>query len=149
MVAIELEDIIGPCLITIAGSFQMLQFTKAVGRARRKFKVSPPATTGDEGFVRVYRAHQNCSEQYPVFLGGMWACSLLTHQGVGVVLGIIYLIGRKKYFDAYSEKTSARLRPFFVAMYSLAGMLVAGSLGLANFALVKMTGKGFKKMILG
>ncbi|XP_065059833.1 microsomal glutathione S-transferase 2-like [Rhopilema esculentum] len=82
MTHINVEDVVGPCALTLFSSIQMAAFAKRVGLARSKYKIQPPAIDGDDNFVRIYRAHQNSVEFYPLFLGGLWTSSLMLHQGI-------------------------------------------------------------------
>lgn len=43
-------------LATTSAFFGLASFAKRVGIARRKYKITPPATDGEEGFVRIFRA---------------------------------------------------------------------------------------------
>lgn len=57
-----------PSFITVLTLFFYLVITINVGRARAKYKILPPATTGDENFERVLRVQQNTLEQLVFFL---------------------------------------------------------------------------------
>ncbi|XP_065672554.1 microsomal glutathione S-transferase 2 isoform X2 [Hydra vulgaris] len=140
MVAIQFEDIIGPCIITSVSSLQMVSFARRVGKARQKYKVPPPETTGDEGFVRIFRAHQNSVEFYPVFLASLWSSSLLFHQVPPTVLGVVYMLARSKYFKGYSESAEKRLPGFKVSVTALVGLGICSFLGTAHILFTKYTG---------
>jgi hypothetical protein len=45
-------------------------FGLAVARARHRYQVRPPATTGHEVFERTFRAQMNTLEQLVIFLPG-------------------------------------------------------------------------------
>eukprot|EP00112_Aurelia_sp_Birch-Aquarium-sp1_P006228 Seg1691.5 transcript_id=Seg1691.5/GoldUCD/mRNA.D3Y31 product="Microsomal glutathione S-transferase 2" protein_id=Seg1691.5/GoldUCD/D3Y31 len=142
---IKVEDVIGPCAITLFSSIQMASFAKRVGMARSKYKIQPPATDGDENFVRVYRAHQNSVEFYPLFLGGLWSGSLMLHQTPACIFGMVYLVGRQKYFNGYSESTDKRMSGFRLSLIGLQGLWLCSILGLVNQGFVAYSGKSVMK----
>jgi len=132
MVAIEFEDVFGPCVVTALSAYQMGVFQRKVGKARKKFKVTPPTTLGesvDEGFIRVFRAHQNCVETYTVFLGSLWSCSLLWHQVPASLVGIVYMFGRAKYFRDYSIAADRRMSGFKLSIGSIAVLGIGSMVG--------------------
>ena len=59
-------------LATIGALLLYLTVTINVGRARAKYKVSAPATTGNVDFERALRVQQNTLEQLAIFLPAMW-----------------------------------------------------------------------------
>lgn len=132
MVAINEEDLIGPCIVTVLSSYQMATFQKNVGKARKRFKVAPPITQGedvDEGFLRVYRAHQNCVETYAMFLGSLWSCSLLLHQVPASIVGVVYMYGRARYFRGYSNSSEKRMPGFKISMACLVSLGIGSVIG--------------------
>jgi len=138
--AICIEDIIAPCVITSMSAYQMAMFARKVGKARSKYKISPPATDGDANFVRVFRAQQNSCELYPIFLASLWSSSLLLHQGPPAVLGLLYMLGRAKYFRGYSEAAEKRMAGFKLTVNALQGLQMCAGVGLLHFVFVKLTG---------
>ena len=148
MVAIEFNDIFGPCIITSLSAIQQCNFAHKVGRARKKFKIPVPETTGEEGFVRVFRAHQNSVEFYPVFLATLWSSSMLFHQGPPVALSLLYIAGRSMYFRGYSEAAEKRLPGFKLCTFSLVGMAACSLIGVGNHLIVQLTGKSLLRLLL-
>ena len=51
-----------------------------VGRARGRFQIQAPATTGNVDFERVFRAHQNTLEQTVMFLPVLWLATLYYNE---------------------------------------------------------------------
>ena len=60
-------------IIAMLALVQYLAFGLFVGRARGKFGVDAPATTGHPEFERYFRAHYNTLEQLIVFLPALSA----------------------------------------------------------------------------
>jgi len=65
-------ELLWPALITALATMLYLVLVINVGRARAKYGVMPPATTGNEDFERVLRVQYNTLEQLAFFLPGLW-----------------------------------------------------------------------------
>ena len=116
-----------PSLITALALLVYLVLTINVGRARSKYQVIPPATTGNENFERVLRVQQNTLEQLVFFLPLLWLFSLYVSPLWGGIIGTVWLIGRIVYAWGYYQAAEKRLPGF--AMSSLSSMvLLVGSL---------------------
>jgi hypothetical protein len=61
-----------PSLVTIASLILYLSVIINVGRARVKYKIPAPQTSGDPDFERVFRVQQNTLEQLVLFLPALW-----------------------------------------------------------------------------
>ncbi|XP_009868351.1 PREDICTED: leukotriene C4 synthase [Apaloderma vittatum] len=73
--------------VTVLGVLEQAYFAMQVIYARRKYKISPPETTGHPEFERIFRAQANCSEYFPIFTSLLWVAGIFFHQGWHVVLG--------------------------------------------------------------
>lgn len=91
-------------------------FTIEVGRARGRFNVPAPATTGDENFDRLFRAHQNTTEQLVVFLPALYACGYYAKGTLAAVIGLVFVIGRMLYFRGYTDPEKKRGMGFALGM---------------------------------
>ncbi|NXX59358.1 LTC4S synthase, partial [Scopus umbretta] len=111
-------------------------FALQVVYARRKYKISPPETTGRPEFERIFRAQANCSEYFPIFISLLWVAGIFFHQSVAAVCGLLYLYTRFKYFQGYTAAAQGRLGPLYASawlLWLLLGLAVAGL--LAHFVL--------------
>ncbi|XP_014803586.1 PREDICTED: leukotriene C4 synthase-like isoform X1 [Calidris pugnax] len=97
--------------VTVLGVLEQAYFTLQVIYARRKYKISPPATTGHPEFERIFRAQVNCSEYFPIFISLLWVAGIFFHQGVAAACGLLYLYMRFKYFQGYTTAAQERLVP--------------------------------------
>ncbi len=105
-----------------------------VARARRKFGIKQPATTGDLHFERIFRAHINTLEWMPTFLVPLWLCAVYLNDVAAAVLGLIWIIGRVWYFFGYRAAVEKRLPGFFIQssacfllfLCAVAGIIVHG-----------------------
>lgn len=133
--SIGLREILAPSIVSFAFSYQLGRFAYQVGQARRKFKVPPPATDGEEGFVRVFRAQQNSLEFAPLFLPNVWISALFFHPVPSTIVSFGYLYARKQYFECYSKKSEDRVPPFLRSVKCFQILLLMSALGLINFSL--------------
>ncbi|XP_039899061.1 leukotriene C4 synthase isoform X2 [Simochromis diagramma] len=76
-----MEELVGLGAVTLLGVLEQAYFSLQVIYARRKYSVSPPATTGPPEFERVFRAQANCSEYFPIFITVLWLSGVFFSQG--------------------------------------------------------------------
>ncbi|XP_039196777.1 leukotriene C4 synthase isoform X1 [Crotalus tigris] len=98
---------------------------------RRKFKVSPPITSGPPEFERIFRAQANCSEYFPIFLSLLWVAGIFSHQVLAAFCGLIYLYARYQYFRGYAHSAERRLGPMYFSagvLFILIGLSMVGLL---------------------
>jgi glutathione S-transferase len=99
----------------------------AVAKARQKFGVVVPATTGHTDFERVFRVQQNTLEWMPIFLPLLWLFAIYVSDWGAAVLGLIWLGGRVVYIRGYSEAAEKRHRGFMIQAI-VSGSLLLGAL---------------------
>ena len=116
-----------PSLVTALTLIVYQVLTVNVGRARMKYKIMPPAMSGDENFERVVRVQQNTLEQLVFFLPALWLFSVYVSPLWGAVLGAVWLVGRILFAWGYYQAAEKRVAGF--AISSLSGItLVLGAL---------------------
>jgi glutathione S-transferase len=98
-----------------------------VAQARAKYGVKVPATTGDPGFERAFRAQQNTLEWLPLFLPSLWLFAAVGGDHWAAGLGVLWALARLAYVRAYSAD-AARRSPYFVAQFAVVGVLWVGAL---------------------
>ncbi|WP_244533000.1 MAPEG family protein [Geitlerinema sp. PCC 9228] len=110
--------------------------TLNVGRARAKYQIKPPQTTGNPNFERVLRVQQNTIEQMLMFLPALWIFSNYVSSMWGAILGSIWIIGRIVYAIGYYQAAEKRGLGFGITSLStlvlLVGALVGVSLSIGN-----------------
>jgi glutathione S-transferase len=79
-----------------------------VGRARQKYGVEAPATTGNPEFERYFRVHVNTLEALIVFLPAVWIFSMVVNYHFGVALGLLFIIARIVYANGYISAPAKR-----------------------------------------
>ena len=102
----------------------------SVAKARRKFGVPVPATTGNPDFERVFRVQQNTLEWMPIFLPLLWLFALYVSDWAAAVLGLIWIGGRLMYIQGYSEAAEKRHRGFFVQSIASGVLLIGALIGI-------------------
>ena len=101
-------------------------FAGAVGKARGKYGIKSPATTGDPAFERTFRAHQNTIESTVMFLPALWLFAAYVSGIWAAALGVVWIAIRIWYFAAYQEDAAKRGRPFGLSMLVF-GILALGA----------------------
>ena len=102
-----------------------------VGRARGKYGVKAPATTGHEVFERWFRVHYNTMELLVVFVPSIWLFGLYVSPAIGAALGVVYLVGRVMYVRSYVRDPAARGGGFGLSMLPTLVLLVGAATGAA------------------
>ena len=101
-------------------------FGGLVGRARAKYEIAAPATTGNPIFERYFRVHYNTLEQLVCFIPGMLLFAIYINATVAAVLGVIFIIGRIFYLRGYVEDPQKRGPGFGLSMISTVILLLGG-----------------------
>ena len=117
-------------LVSIVALLQYLMFGVQVGKARTKYGIKGPATTGNEMFERVYRVQMNTLELLVVFLPALWmAARHFSPLWVGAV-GAVFIVGRVIYFRAYTREPSKRGLGYMLSIMPTVALLVAAVVGI-------------------
>ncbi len=97
-----------------------------VGKARVKYEVKAPATSGHEMFDRAYRIQMNTLESAMLLLPSMWIyAGLVGDLGAGLA-GAIWIAGRIWYALAYQQDPAKRGPGFGISFLAIAGIWVGG-----------------------
>ena len=108
-------------LVIGAALIEFLYFGFAVGKAREKYGIKAPATTGNEMFERYYRVQVNTLEQLIVFIPSIFLFARYIEPRVAAIAGAMFVIGRAWYFSQYVRDPSKRslgIRASFLPMRS-------------------------------
>ena len=97
-----------------------------VGKARVKYEVKAPATSGHEMFDRAYRIQMNTLESALLLLPSLWIyATLIGDLGAGVS-GAIWIAGRIWYAISYQQDPAKRGPGFGISLLAIAGMWAGG-----------------------
>ena len=100
-----------------------------VGQGRSKHGVTAPATTGNEDFERLFRAHANTGEWLLIYLPSLWIFAFFVSDLWAALLGLIWIVGRVVYALGYAKEASRRSLGFLIQSLATA-VLLFGSLGV-------------------
>lgn len=117
-------------LITLLTVLLLFATALMVGRARGKFGVKAPATTGHDGFERVFRVQMNTQESALMFLPTLWVAAGFGVAWVSAALGALWLVGRVWYAVAYSDPAGNRGPGFLIGMVALLGLVLQAIWGI-------------------
>jgi len=103
-----------------------------VCRARLRYGIKLPATTGHEGFERAFRAQQNTLEQLVVFIPSFLLFSSMLGSApsssvmswIAPAIGLTWLISRLLYLIFYTQGNDLRLPCFVIGLVCNVGMVL-------------------------
>jgi glutathione S-transferase len=121
----------GVAAITALALLEYLILGALVGRARVKFKVEAPATTGHPEFERYFRVHQNTLEALIVFLPALWMFAEYLSISVAIALGLIFLAGRIIYAVGYVQQPEKRAAGAGITFIVNGVLLIGAIIGIA------------------
>ena len=101
-----------------------------VARARVKFGVKHPATTGHPDFERTFRVHINTLEWLPTFLVPLWLFALTLSDAGAAAVGLVWVVGRVVYFLGYRQAAEKRLPGFFIQVSACLVLFVGAVVGV-------------------
>jgi len=125
-----------PALVTLFAVLLMFGTAFAVGRARGRYKIQAPATSGHPAFERAFRVQMNTLEAALLFLPTLW---LAAHYGFAFwagVAGVVWLAGRTWYALAYLQEAARRGGGFALGMVAWAATLLMALAGLGRAMLI-------------
>jgi glutathione S-transferase len=118
-------------LVIALALLEFLFFGFAVGRARDRYGVKAPATTGNEMFERYFRVQMNTLELLIMFIPGILMFALYVEPHIAAALGLVFVIGRGLYFRQYVNDPSKRSVGFGVSFLPVVILLAGGLIGAA------------------
>jgi glutathione S-transferase len=116
-------------LVILIALVEYFIFGWLVGRARVRYNVPAPATTGDENFLRYYRAQANTLELLIIFIPSMLFFGQYFGKYAAAALGVLFIIGRALYFYGYVQAASKRHFGFLVSGIAVVALLIGAILG--------------------
>jgi uncharacterized MAPEG superfamily protein len=118
-------------LVVALALLQFFGFATAVGRAREKYKVAAPATTGNEMFERYFRVQMNTLELLVMFIPGMWLFGYYVNAQAAAALGALFIIGRVIYFLSYVKNPKKRSLGYGLSAAPVAALVIGAVVGAA------------------
>ena len=114
-------------IVIVLALLQYFAFGILVGRARMKYNVPAPATSGDPIFERYNRVHQNTLESLVLFLPGITIYGTYSNPNIAAALGIVWIIGRFIYLRAYIKEPGSRSLGFALTTLPSLFLLIGGA----------------------
>jgi uncharacterized membrane protein YecN with MAPEG domain len=121
-------------LVIALSVLEFLVFCMAVGRARVKYQVAAPATTGNEIFERYFRVQMNTMEQLLIFLPAIWIFAHYLSAPVAAALGAVFIVGRWIYFQSYVKNPESRTAGFALSAVPTVALLIGAIVGAIRAA---------------
>ena len=116
-------------LLTIVALLEYTWFGIEVARARSRFEITPPATTGHPDFERYFRVQQNTTEQLLVFLPALWLAGWFVSDSMAAILGLVFVVGRALYARGYWQAAEKRGTGFLIGEIASGLLLIVGLVG--------------------
>ena len=130
--------LLGTSIVTISALIVYLVVTINVGIARAKYKVAPPAMSGNPNFERAIRVQQNTLEQLILFLPLLWIFSYYVSELWGAILGGIWILGRVLYAWGYYQEANKRMAGFAIANLGVMTMLLGCFITLGSLLAIEL-----------
>ena len=103
-----------------------------VARARRKYGIAAPATTGDPVFERTFRAQQNILEWAPIFLPALWLSAFYVSDRFAAAVGAVWVASRLIYAIGYIAAPEKRSLGFLLQLLCVLALFAAALVGVAR-----------------
>lgn len=116
-------------LVMLVALLEYFGFALAVGRARYRYGVKAPATSGNLDFERYYRAQMNTLEQLIIFVPALWSFAIFISVPWAAGLGAAFIVGRLLYFTGYTKAAEKRSVGFGLATFAQLFLLIGGIVG--------------------
>lgn len=121
-----------PALFTLLAVLWFAIVGFNVGRARVKYKVPAPATTGQPDFERAFRVQMNELEQLVAFLPAMWIFAWLGNPRWAGIACAAWLVGRVIYAIGYWSQASKRHTGFMISSIAFGVTWIAALLAVVR-----------------
>jgi uncharacterized MAPEG superfamily protein len=100
-----MELVYGTILLAL---LEYIVMAALVGRARGKYGVAAPATTGHPGFERANRVHVNTLENLIIFVPAVWIFATYVSSFYAAILGGLFVVARALYAIGYLQAAEKR-----------------------------------------
>lgn len=117
-------------LATIAALLVFLWTGVMVGRARGRYGIRAPATSGDPAFERVFRVQMNTLEQLVFLLPTLWLSAVVFSDRWSALAGAVWVVGRIVYALAYYSEAGKRGPGFMLTVVPTFILLISAAIGI-------------------
>lgn len=127
-----MHDFAWTALVTLLALVVYFVMAGAVGRARGKYNVAAPATTGDPIFERYFRVQMNTLEWLPIFLPSLWLFASYWGDQTAASLGAVWIVGRLLYLSSYVRDPKSRSAGFGIQGLAALALLIGALVGVVQ-----------------
>ena len=127
-----MHDFRWPALITLGVLVLLFVAAANVGRARGKYGINAPATTGNPDFERVFRVHMNTIESTIMFLPALWLFAAFVSGLWSAALGFVWLAARVWYAIAYAQNAAKRGPAFGISAFVFVVLTLGAAWGVVK-----------------
>lgn len=111
-------------IVTVLALLQFFWLCMQVARARVRYGVAAPATSGNELFERHFRVQMNTLEQLVMFLPALWIFAAYVSPLWAAALGVVFILGRAIYAMSYVRDPKSRSLGFGLTAFPTVVMLI-------------------------
>jgi uncharacterized MAPEG superfamily protein len=119
-------------IVIVLALAEFFYFGLAVGKARGRYNIPAPATTGNEMFERYFRVHMNTLELLVMFIPSVLLFGRYLNPYLAAGLGAVFLIGRLVYLFAYVKDPKKREVGFALSMVPILILMLGAIVGAAR-----------------
>ena len=119
-----------PALATLLALAVFFGCLVAVGRARARYAISAPATTGHPDFERIFRVQMNTLEALALFLPALWVAARYGNPAFAGGIGLLWVAGRIWYAIAYAYDARKRGPGFGIGTLATVALWLMGAKGV-------------------
>jgi glutathione S-transferase len=119
-------------LVTVLAVLLYFSTALSVARARGKYGVAVPATTGNPDFERIFRVQMNTLEWMMIFLPLLWLFAYFVSDRGAAALGLVWIVGRILYMIGYAQAAQKRETGFFVQGITCGVLLIGALIGIVG-----------------
>jgi hypothetical protein len=119
-------------LVILLTLVQFMFLATLVGRARGRYGIKAPATTGHEMFERYYRVQMNSLELLVLLLPVMLLASRYWSAIAAAILGAVYLVGRFIYLRAYISEPGSRSLGYALSAGPILILAIGAAIGMVR-----------------
>lgn len=123
-------------IVTVLALAQFFWLGVQVARARSRYGIAAPATTGNELFERHFRVQMNTLEQLLMFLPSLWIFATYVSPLWAAALGVVFILGRAIYAMTYVRDPKSRGLGFGLTAFPTFALMI-GSVVWAVRALIR------------
>ena len=121
-----------PASITLLNILLLVWAGIRVARARARYGVAAPATSGDPNFERTFRVQMNTLENTVIFLPALWLDALYGHGWIVSAAGVVWIVARIVYALTYVRDPAKRGPGFGIAFAAFAVLAIDAAIGLVR-----------------